>query len=180
MREIQDLLDFFPYCLLVALPIMIILSPAAEAVGQEFPAHRLAQFELGGVSRGPKAAALSMDARAVPSEANVNLLRKTVIARLQDISVTKFNDLVTSGAGGVLLLMPNQDAIQRLSDDVKDSINALHEHLHTTEFEIPIYFAQESAELLELLSSLGGETGGEKKPTSAYESMSFKINLKHS
>ena len=83
MREIQDLLDFVPYCLLVALPIMIILSPATDAVGLEFPAHRLAQFELGGVARGPRAAALSMDARSVPSEANVNLLRKTVISRIQ-------------------------------------------------------------------------------------------------
>ena len=83
MRELQDLLDIFPYCLLVALPIMIFLSPTAQAVGHEFPAHRLAQFELGGIARGPKAAALSMDARSVPSEANVNLLRKTVISRIQ-------------------------------------------------------------------------------------------------
>ena len=83
MRELQDLIDIFPYCLLVALPIMIILSPTAQAVGHEFPAHRLAQFELGGIARGPKAAALSMDARSVPSEANVNLLRKTVISRIQ-------------------------------------------------------------------------------------------------
>ena len=83
MRELQDLLDIFPYCLLVALPIMIIISPTALAVGHEFPAHRLAQFELGGIARGPKAAALSMDARSVPSEANVNLLRKTVISRIQ-------------------------------------------------------------------------------------------------
>ena len=83
MREIQDLFDIFPYCLLVALPIMIILSPTADAVGHEFPAHRLAQFELGGVARGPKAAALSMDARSAPSEANVNLLRKTIITKIQ-------------------------------------------------------------------------------------------------
>ena len=83
MRELQDLLDIFPYCSLVTLPIMIIISPTALAVGHEFPAHRLAQFELGGIARGPKAAALSMDARSVPSEANVNLLRKTVISRIQ-------------------------------------------------------------------------------------------------
>lgn len=87
MRELQDLMDIFPYCLLVALPIMIILSPTATvAVGHEFPAHRLAQLELGGVARGPKAAALSMDARAVPSESNVNLLRKTVISRIQGLN----------------------------------------------------------------------------------------------
>ena len=88
---------------------------------------------------------------------------------LSDMSVTTFNDLVTSGAGGILLLLPNQDAIHRLSDGVKDKINALQEHLHITEFEIPIYFAEESPELLELLASLGGEA--EKKPT-AYESTS--------
>ena len=85
MREIQDLFDFLPYCLLVALPIMIILSPTAQAIGHEFPAHRLAQFELGGVARGSKTAALSMDARSVPSEANVNLLRKTIVARIKGI-----------------------------------------------------------------------------------------------
>ena len=92
MRELQDLLDIFPYCLLVALPIMIILSPTAQAVGHEFPAHRLAQFELGGIARGPKAAALSMDARSVPSEANVNLLRKTVISRIQGTLYTNTGD----------------------------------------------------------------------------------------
>ena len=83
MRELQDLFDVFPYCLLVALPIMIILSPAAAAVGHEFPAHRLAQFELGGVPRGPKTAALAMDARSLPSDGNVNLLRKAIITKFQ-------------------------------------------------------------------------------------------------
>jgi len=176
MRELQDLLDIFPYCLLVALPIMIILSPTAQAVGHEFPAHRLAQFELGGIARGPKAAALSMDARSVPSEANVNLLRKTVISRIQDMSVTTFNELVTSGAGGILLLLPNQDAIQKLSDGVRESIKSLQEHLYTTEFEIPIYFAEESSELLELLSMLGGETGINDKKPSALDALTSSIS----
>ena len=93
MREIQDLMDVFPYCLLVALPIMIFLSPAAIAVGHEFPAHRLAQFQLGDTSRGPKSAALSMDARALPNEANVNLLRKTIVAKLQGRCILNFNKL---------------------------------------------------------------------------------------
>merc|ERR1711977_8856 len=99
MREIQDLMDVFPYCLLVALPIMIFLSPAAIAVGHEFPAHRLAQFELGGVSRGPKAAALSMDARALPS-----------------------------GAGGILILIPSSEKFLQFSEEKKEIINALQDH----------------------------------------------------
>ncbi len=81
--------------------------------------------------------------------------------------MTAFNDLVSSGAGGVLLLIPNQDQVQKLSEQVRESINALQDHLYTTEFEIPVYFAEETPELNELLDSLGGEA--EKKP-SAYES----------
>ena len=81
------------------------------------------------------------------------------------MSVTTFNEMVSSGAGGILLLLPNQDAIQKLSDAVRENIKSLNEHLYTTEFEIPIYFATETPELLELLSMLGGDTGNDKKPT---------------
>ena len=38
--------------------------------------------------------------------------------------------------------------------------------MYTTEFEIPIYFATESEELLDLLNNLGGDTGvNDKKPS---------------
>ena len=90
-----------------------------------------------------------------------------------DMSVTKFTDLVSSGAGGILLLLPSIDSMQKLSEENRESINLLQDHLHTTEFEIPIYFAEESPELLELMESLGGETGGEKK-ASAFESKNFQ------
>ena len=89
-----------------------------------------------------------------------------------DMSVTKFTDLVSSGAGGILLLLPSIDSMQKLSEENRESINLLQDHLHTTEFEIPIYFAEESPELLELMESLGGDTGGEKK-ASAFESKYF-------
>lgn len=171
MREIQDIMDIFPYCLLVALPIMIFLSPAAIAVGHEFPAHRLAQFQLGDIPRGPKSAALSMDARALPNEANVNLLRKTIVAKLQDLSVAAFNDLVSSGAGGILILIPSSENLLKISEEKKEIINALQDHLHTTEFEIPVYFSEESEQLLELLESLGGEAHTDKKSTSAASDM---------
>lgn len=166
MRELQDLLDMFPYCLLVALPLMIALSPAAEAVGHEFPAHRLAQFELAGIPRGPKTAAVSMDARAVPQNAaNVNLLRKMVVAKLQDMSVTTLNELVSSGAGGILLLVPQT----RSSKNATESLQTLEEHLQTTELEIPIYFSEETEQLNDLLESLKGQEGGQS--TSAAQTL---------
>merc|ERR1711935_689765 len=58
------------------------------------------------------------------------------------------------------------DAIQKLSEAVRESIKSLQEHLYTTEFEIPIYFATESEELLDLLNNLGGDTGvNDRKPS---------------
>ena len=82
------------------------------------------------------------------------------------MSMTTFNEMVTSGAGGILLLLPNPDAIQKMSEAVRESIKSLQEHLYTTEFEIPIYFATESEELLDLLNNPGGDTGvSDRKPS---------------
>ena len=59
MREFQDLMDFFPYCLLVALPVFIALSPmpvhavsvaaatsTTTASAYDFPVHRYEQYKL--------------------------------------------------------------------------------------------------------------------------------------
>ena len=84
-----------------------------------------------------------------------------------DLSVAAFNDLVSSGAGGILILIPSSENLLKISEEKKEIINALQDHLHTTEFEIPVYFSEESEQLLELLESLGGEAHTDKKSTSA-------------
>ena len=88
------------------------------------------------------------------------------------MSVTTFNEMVSGGAGGILLLTPSLEVTKKMSEHAKESIKTLQEHLYTTEFEIPIYFSEETPELLELLSSLGGDSGNERLPT-AYESKNF-------
>ena len=85
MKELQDLLDAFPYWLLIVLPVFIALSPynpVCDASELNFPIHRLAQYEISGNRFGSKAAAISIEARTA-NAANTNLLRKIVIARLQ-------------------------------------------------------------------------------------------------
>ena len=86
---------------------------------------------------------------------------------ISDLSVAAFNDLVSSGAGGILILIPSSENLLKISEEKKEIINALQDHLHTTEFEIPVYFSEESEQLLELLESLGGEAHTDKKSTSA-------------
>lgn len=88
------------------------------------------------------------------------------------LTVTAFTDMISMGAGGVLLLMPSPDDAHKLSKEERERMHALQDHLRTTEFEIPIYFAEETPQLLELLSNIGGESSAAEKSASAFESRS--------
>ena len=78
MKEFQDLVDLFPYCLFVMLPVFILISPLNPCeAAHEFPVHRLAHFEMGNSLYGSKIAAISMEARAKTA---AKVLRKLVVA----------------------------------------------------------------------------------------------------
>ena len=98
---------------------------------------------------------------------------------ISDLSVAAFNDLVSSGAGGILILIPSSENLLKISEEKKEIINALQDHLHTTEFEIPVYFSEESEQLLELLESLGGEAHTDKKSTSAASGKNLLLFFGH-
>ena len=79
---------------------------------------------------------------------------------ISDISVSKLNDILTSGAGGVLLLIPKD-----LSPESKESVQALEEYLLSTEIEVPVYFTDESEDLDYLVDNL--QSVGNEKTASA-------------
>ena len=68
---------------------------------------------------------------------------------------------MTGGAGGLLLLLP-PNLQNDMEADAKEHILALEEELLNAELDIPIYFAEETEELLELYTTLTseGEVGG--------------------
>ena len=75
----SELLDIFPYCLLVLLPVFIALSPVNPVeAAHEIQVHRLAHYELGGNPFGSKIASVALEARAITSS---NLLRKIVVVK---------------------------------------------------------------------------------------------------
>ena len=93
------------------------------------------------------------------------MLRKVVVSKLRDMTVNAFNDLMANGAGAVLLLVPNLEKAYAMSKEEKEAIEVLEEHLQSQDWEIPVYFAEESEQLLELLDSLGGDSGSNEKST---------------
>jgi len=163
-RELTDLCDVLPYYLLVALPVFILLSPINPcSAATELDVHRLAQFELSGNTHGSKQAALTMDARG-PTAAHV--LRKTIVARMTELSVSGFRELISGGCGGLLLLLPPSLG-QGLSAKARETILALEEELLSAELDIPVYFAHENEELEELYSVLSAEGEGSEAAGSA-------------
>ena len=81
-----------------------------------------------------------------------------------DISVTTFSELLTNGAGGILLLVPGAEQGKKLTEEQRDGIMSLEDHLLTTEMQVPVYFAEETEETRELLETLesASTASGEK------------------
>lgn len=158
-KEFGEFADVLPYYLLVCLPVFIALSPINPVqAAQELDVHRLAQYELAGSAFGSKHAALSMEARG-PSATHV--LRKTIVSHLCDLSVSRFRELVSNGAGGFVLILPND--LANLVGTCRETILDIEQELLSQELDVPVYFAQETAELLELYSSLQMTDDGQNR-----------------
>jgi len=156
-REFNELFEVMPYYLLVCLPVFIFLSPINPVdAASEIDVHRLAQFELAGTLHGSKQAALTMDARG-PGATQV--LRKTVVVKMAELSVSGFRELVSNGMGGLLLLLP--PGLGGLGAEAREAVLQLEEELVSGDLDIPVYFAQENDELLELYDNLksDGDSG---------------------
>lgn len=80
-----------------------------------------------------------------------------------DLPVSRVNDLVQSGAGGLLLMVPPQN--RSLTAEERERVWALEDHILSHEFEIPIYFAQETPELRALAAVLQAESQDGASPS---------------
>jgi len=178
MKEFQELVDFLPYCFMVLLPVFLALSPCAPpmaAATTDFPAHRAAHFESSGSTFGPKTAALNLEARARPAgrpqqphgggAGASGVLRKVVVERMQDLTVGGLTELLTSGVAGLVLLVPARNAT--LSEEQRENVISLEDHLLTTELQIPIYLTEEGQDTNDLLAELKESAGTSAKVSGA-------------
>eukprot|EP00096_Caligus_rogercresseyi_P011019 TRINITY_DN4200_c0_g1_i1.p1 TRINITY_DN4200_c0_g1~~TRINITY_DN4200_c0_g1_i1.p1 ORF type:complete len:610 (+),score=178.76 TRINITY_DN4200_c0_g1_i1:88-1830(+) len=168
LRDLWDFaVDMSPVGLLcVVLPLLCVLAPVEAS--SEFPVHRLSHYELGSsLAVGSKVSFLSLEARSLSSVPNV--LRKLVVAPIQDVSISKFNELVQSGIGGLLLVVGGPE-----SPNKDESVLLLEEHLlSTSELEFPIYFAEHSEDLARLMDELSRE--GVSPGYSAFQTLLHSI-----
>ncbi|KAK3096731.1 hypothetical protein FSP39_002763 [Pinctada imbricata] len=110
-----------------------------------------------------------MEARPVDAKM---ITRRCIVARLQEISISKYRDLVQENAGALLILIP-ADLGSISTSDAK--------HLQTLERELlllaeetsmPVYFALETEELAQIYSDIHSGNAGDQAATAVQALMS--------
>ncbi|XP_071104679.1 BOS complex subunit ncln-like [Haliotis cracherodii] len=156
----------FPLSFLFFVPILIILSPVSPAnAAQEFSVFRMQQYDLQGVSYGSKNSLINMEARPIDAKM---LTRRCVVARLREVTMPKFRDLLTQNAGGLVILLPED--FNSLTEEEKVHLKGLERDLLSEETVLPVYFAYETPGLGEIYDDIRRGNSGDQAPT-AWEAL---------
>eukprot|EP00794_Sanderia_malayensis_P009824 gene9824-10832_t len=153
--ETPDILDCLrglptPICLLLFVPIVLLTSSISPVYGmQEFPVFRMQQYDLHGTRYGSRSAVVNLEARPLSSN---NLARRCAVAKMSEISVDKVKTGIDEGLSALLILLPKK--FPELSEEDKIYYQQLEVQFLETEVPIPIYFAYETEDLLDLYKKI--------------------------
>lgn len=161
LGEAGEIVEFlrgaFPYyAVVVFLPILIILCPYNPVDGaHEFTVYRMQQYDLQGATYGCRSAVINMEARTLEAE---HYGRRCVLARIVDLTPSKYREISSQGAGGLLILLPTN--CSALSSDDRASITDLEQTMTEDETSLPVYFVWETPELTEMYEGIYGTNLG--------------------
>ncbi|BES89910.1 regulation of signal transduction [Nesidiocoris tenuis] len=158
-----------PVYLLFILPIILVISPCGAA--HEFPVYRMHQFELHGVARGCKSAAVNLEVRSISSW---RTQRHCVISRIGNLTSLSLHKLAEN-TGALLIVLPKN--LATASSKEREVLSDIEVHGLTTEIDVPIYFALWTPDIEKILGDI--DTGSSpEKGSSAWNAMirSFSSN----
>ena len=75
----------------------------------------------------------------------LSLVRKTIVSKMCDMSVARFRELVSSGAGGFVMILPAN--IGKVTGKCREAVLELEQELLSSEIEVPVYFTEVRMEL---------------------------------
>lgn len=152
----------FPYSFLFFVPIFIILSPAPAAAAHEFAVYRMQQYDLQGIAYGCRNAQMNVEARPIDTSV---VTRRCVIAKLSEVTLERYKDLITQGAGGLLVLLPPD--LATLSEKESEHLMELESELLQEESQVPVYFAEATDTLLDIYSDVKMATNSDQASSAA-------------
>ncbi|XP_034101695.2 nicalin-1 [Drosophila albomicans] len=149
LNEVDSFADIFrgglPYCLLVALPILILVSPS---MASDFQVMSMTKFDVNGEQFGSRSSAISLEAKSLYTWSTG---RHCVLARLLDISVNDLNK-IRQKAGGLIIMLPKD--VTALNDEVKEHVLMLEQQMLSQAIPVPVYFAPFNPKLEEILKDV--------------------------
>lgn len=143
---------------------VIVLGAHVSSVGgmQDFSVYRMQHFDLHGLHYGSRTAVVNMEAKGALS---TMISRRCVIVKWAELTSETLLDLVNKGAGAVLVLLPRE--LSTIEDDELQMWRELESHLLSTEIQIPVYFAFEDDQTLEVFNHTRLWAEGERDSSAA-------------
>lgn len=150
-----------PYYVIVFLPILIIMSPVNPVNGaHEFAVYRMQQFDLQGNTRGCRNSLVNVEARTLEAG---SYTRRCILAPLAELTPSKYRDVVSQGAGGLLVMVPAN--LSQMTEESRQSVLDIERIMLAEETTVPVYFATETPELLEIYHGIRHSANGDQSTT---------------
>jgi len=156
----------FPFSFLFFVPIFIIISPVSPVnAAQEFGVYRMQQYDLQGSTFGCKNSIINMEARSIDCKM---LTRRCAVAKLQDVTMPKYRELMIQNAGALLVILPQN--LGNLSVEDKHHLQTLEKELIAEQSTVPVYFAMETDYIKDIYLDVQDGSSGDNAPT-AWEAL---------
>jgi len=151
----------FPFSFLFFVPIFIIISPVSPVnAAQEFGVYRMQQYDLQGSTFGCKNSIINMEARSIDCKM---LTRRCAVAKLQDVTMPKYRELMIQNAGALLVILPQN--LGNLSVEDKHHLQTLEKELIAEQSTVPVYFAMETDYIKDIYLDVQDGSSGDNAPT---------------
>ncbi|XP_064621002.1 BOS complex subunit ncln-like isoform X2 [Lineus longissimus] len=139
----------FPLSFLFFVPIFIIMSPVSPvSAAQEFTVYRMQHFDLQGTQYGCRNAIVNLDVR--PLDAAM-LTRRCVLTKLKELTIEKFREMLTQGAGALVVMLPQRES---LTEEEKEHLMDLETGMMQEEINMPVYFTDETDDLMQIYGDI--------------------------
>jgi hypothetical protein len=171
LDQISDLFSKNSSILIYLLSILYIISLNSNLSvngSEEFQVYRMQQFDLLGNRYGSRSTLVNFEARTLNSK---SFTRKSVLIRLNGLTIEKFRSLVQQSVGSIIIALPfkyddTHKEVKKTNKIINfflkksvffKNIKFLEANLLKEEIKIPVYFVLETPELSKYFEYIDSE-----------------------
>uniref|UniRef100_A0A2S2PB97 BOS complex subunit NCLN n=1 Tax=Schizaphis graminum TaxID=13262 RepID=A0A2S2PB97_SCHGA len=138
----------FPMYLLIAIPLLLVMSPVCPAnAAHEFTVYRAQQYSLQGTTYGSKSSIINLEARSLKTWSSRS---RHCVFVLMDNFTTEAYEQIASGSGALVLVVPPSPHTR----EQQNRMIEIEQAILLSDTAIPIYMINWSTEVNNLMNDL--------------------------